>query len=161
MSLSQVSEVIFILFIPFCLKKFGIKKVILMSLFAWVFRFGFFGLGNPEGIGLLFLILSMIIYGLAFDFFNISGSLFIDKEVSPKIRSSAQGLFMMMVNGIGAFLGGYGSGYIVDYFTENNTKDWSSIWFVFATYALVIGIAFALFFKYKHHPKENFKNIKH
>ena len=132
-----------------------------MSLFAWVFRFAFFGLGNPEGIGLVFLILSMIIYGLAFDFFNISGSLFIDKEVSPKIRSSAQGMFMMMVNGVGAFLGGYASGYVVDYFTENNTKDWSSIWFVFATYALVIGIAFAILFKYEHDPKENFNQIKH
>ena len=126
-----------------------------MSLFAWVLRFGFFGIGNPEGIGLVFLTLSMIIYGLAFDFFNISGSLFIDKEVSPKIRSSAQGLFMMMVNGIGAFLGGYGSGYVVDYFTEDNIKDWTSIWFVFAGYALIIGVAFALLFKYKHNPIEN------
>ncbi|MEC3906740.1 nucleoside permease [Tamlana sp. 2201CG12-4] len=161
MSLSQISEVIFILFIPFCLKKFGIKKVMLMSLFAWIFRFGFFGIGSPSGLGVMFLILSMIIYGLAFDFFNISGSLFIDKEVSPKIRSSAQGLFMMMVNGVGAFLGGYASGLVVDCFTEKNIKDWSSIWFVFAGYALVIGIAFALLFKYKHNSEENFNQIKH
>lgn len=161
MSLSQISEVVFILFIPFCLKKFGIKKVMLMSLFAWVFRFGFFGIGTPEGIGLMFLILSMIIYGLAFDFFNISGSLFIDKEVSPKIRSSAQGLFMMMVNGIGAFLGGYASGYVVDYFTQYETKNWSSIWFTFSVYALIIGVAFALLFKYKHNTEEKFNHIKH
>ncbi len=154
MSLSQLSEALFILLIPYALKKFGIKKVMLISLTAWVFRFGFFGFGSPEGTGLLFLVLSMIIYGLAFDFFNISGALFVDKVTSPKLRSSAQGLFMMMVNGLGVILGGYASGYVVDHFTLINIRDWKSIWLVFAAYAIIIGVAFALLFKYKHSNDE-------
>ncbi len=149
-SISQISEVVFILFIPFFMRKFGIKTIIIISFFAWVLRFGFFGIGSPEGIGLVYLILSMIVYGVAFDFFNISGSLFIDREVPPKIRSGAQGLFMMMSNGFGSVLGGYASGFVVDYFTKNDVRDWTSIWFVFSAYALINGIAFAFLFKYKH-----------
>ncbi len=123
-----------------------------MSIFAWVFRFGLFAIGNPAGIGLAFLILSMIIYGMAFDFFNISGSLFVEKEADIKIRASAQGLFMLMTNGLGAFFGGLLSGRVVDYFTHDGVKDWQSIWFTFAGYALVLGIVFPLVFKYKHDP---------
>lgn len=153
MSVSQISETLFILAIPFFLRRFGIKVVVLLSIFAWVLRFGFFGLGNP-GEGLYLLILSMIIYGVAFDFFNISGSLFIETEAKPEIRASAQGLFMIMTNGIGAFVGASASGLVVDYFTSaDGIKDWSQIWFVFASYALVIGILFAVFFRYKHNPK--------
>ena len=153
MSISQMAETLFILAIPFFLRRFGIKKVMLMSMFAWVLRFGLFGIGNP-GEGLVFLILSMIIYGVAFDFFNISGSLFVETEAKPEIRASAQGLFMIMSNGIGAFIGGVSSGWVVDHFTSSNgIKDWPSIWFVFATYALTIGILFAIFFRYKHVQK--------
>lgn len=159
MSISQMSETLFILTIPFFLRKFGIKKVMLMSMFAWVLRFGLFGLGNP-GSGFTLLVLSMIIYGMAFDFFNISGSLFVETEANPKIRASAQGLFMIMANGLGAFIGGMGSGWVVDYFTENGIKDWQSIWFTFAIYALIIGLAFMVLFKYKHNP-ETVKNLKH
>ncbi|MES2329847.1 MAG: nucleoside permease [Bacteroidota bacterium] len=150
-SISQISETVFILTIPFFLRKFGIKNVMLMSIFAWVFRFGLFGIGNP-GSGLYLLIASMIIYGMAFDFFNISGSLFVEKEADIKIRASAQGLFMLMTNGIGAFLGGTIAGRVVDYYTVNGVKDWHSIWFAFAGYALVLGILFPLFFRYKHDP---------
>lgn len=160
MSVSQMSETLFILTIPFFLKKFGIKKVMLMSMFAWVFRFGLFGIGSPLGIGLGFLILSMIIYGMAFDFFNISGSLFVETEAEPKIRASAQGLFMIMTNGLGAIIGAYGSGVIVDLFTHDGTRDWQSIWFIFAAYALVIGVLFMLLFKYKHNP-EAIKSVQH
>ena len=149
MSVSQISETLFILTIPFFLLKFGIKKVMLLSIFAWVFRFGLFGIGNP-GAGLLFLILSMIIYGLAFDFFNISGSLFVKKEADSSMVASAQGLFMLMTNGIGAFLGGTLSGVVVDYFTVDGVKDWQSIWFTFAGYSLILGIVFPFIFKYKH-----------
>jgi NHS family xanthosine MFS transporter len=148
-SISQISETLFILTIPFFLKRFGIKRVMLMSIFAWVFRFALFGIGNP-GSGLFFLVLSMIIYGMAFDFFNISGSLFIEKEVPITIRASAQGLFMIMTNGLGAFLGGIGSGWVVDHFTVDGLKDWPKIWFVFAAYALLLGIVFPFAFKYKH-----------
>jgi NHS family xanthosine MFS transporter len=148
-SISQISETLFILTIPFFLRRFGIKQVMLMSIFAWVFRFGLFAIGDP-GAGLWLLILSMIIYGMAFDFFNISGSLFVEKEADIKIRASAQGLFMLMTNGIGAFLGNYISGRVVDHFTANGVKDWRSIWFAFAAYALLLGIIFPLVFRYKH-----------
>lgn len=148
-SISQISETLFILTIPFFLQRFGIKKVMLMSIFAWVLRFGLFGIGNP-GSGLYLLVLSMIIYGMAFDFFNISGSLFVEKEADVKIRASAQGLFMLMTNGLGAFLGGELSGRVVDYFTVNGVKDWQSIWFAFAGYALVLGVIFPFIFKYKY-----------
>ncbi len=150
-SISQMSETLFILTIPFFLRKFGIKKVMLMSMFAWVFRFGLYGIGNPGG-GLWLLVLSMIVYGMAFDFFNISGSLFVEREADVKMRASAQGLFMMITNGIGAFIGGTISGMVVDYFTVNGVRDWHSIWFSFAAYALLIGIAFPLVFRYKHDP---------
>ncbi len=160
MSLSQISETLFILTIPFFLKRYGIKKVMLMSMFAWVFRFGLFGIGSPEGLGLVALILSMIIYGMAFDFFNISGSLFVEMEAEPKIRASAQGLFMIMTNGIGAMIGAYGSGLIIDMFTHNGHKDWHTIWLIFAAYALIIALLFMVLFKYKHNP-EAMKNVHH
>jgi NHS family xanthosine MFS transporter len=150
-SISQISETLFILTIPFFLRKFGIKRVMIISMFAWVLRFGLFGVGNP-GAGLPLLILSMIVYGMAFDFFNISGSLFVEKEANPNIRASAQGLFMIVTNGLGAYIGGRGSGMVVDYFTTNGIRDWQSIWFSFAGYALVLGIIFPLVFKYKHDP---------
>jgi MFS transporter, NHS family, xanthosine permease len=160
LSISQISETLFILAIPFFLRKFGIKKVMTISIFAWVFRFGLFGIGNP-GAGLPFLLLSMIVYGMAFDFFNISGSLFVEKEAPSSIRASAQGLFMFMTNGLGAYIGGKGSGMIVDYYTKTNaatndivSRDWQSIWFVFAAYALVIGLIFPFVFKYKHNAAD-------
>ena len=160
MSISQISETLFIITIPFFLKRFGIKKVMLMSMFAWVLRFGLFGIGSPVGFGAVAIILSMIVYGMAFDFFNISGSLFVEQETDKKIRGSAQGLFIIMTNGIGAIIGAYGSGYIIDMFTENGVKDWHAIWFIFAAYALVIGLLFAVLFKYKHEP-EKLGEIKH
>ena len=156
MSLSQISETLFILTIPFFLKRFGIKTVMLMSMFAWFFRFGLFAVGSPVGWGLAALVLSMIVYGMAFDFFNISGSLFVELEVDTKIRSSAQGLFIIMTNGFGAMIGAYGSGLIIDWLN----RDWEKIWLVFALYALVIAILFMILFKYKHNP-EAIKEIKH
>lgn len=159
-SLSQISETLFILAIPFFLRRFGIKQVMLISMLAWVLRFGLFGLGNP-GSGISLLILSMIVYGMAFDFFNISGSLFVDKEAKPEIRASAQGLFMLMTNGLGAILGGLFAGKVVDYFSDAaGNKSWQNIWFTFAAYALVIAVLFLALFKYKHNPKD-MENIKH
>jgi NHS family xanthosine MFS transporter len=152
LSISQISETLFILTIPFFLKKLGIKKVMLMSIFAWFFRFGLFAIGNP-GNRLILLVLSMIIYGMAFDFFNISGSLFVEKEADIKIRASAQGLFMLMTNGIGAYIGGELSGRVVDHFTVNGVKDWQSIWLTFAAYAFVLGVIFPFVFRYKHDEK--------
>ncbi|UOK41857.1 MULTISPECIES: nucleoside permease [Flavobacterium] len=154
MSISQISETLFILAIPFFLKRFGIKNVMLMSMLAWVLRFGLFAYGDPEG-GLWMIILSCIVYGMAFDFFNISGSLFVETTTDSKIRSSAQGLFMMMSNGFGAFFGGIISGYVIDkYFTVDGQRDWHNIWLAFAGYALVIAVAFAVLFKHKHDLKD-------
>jgi NHS family xanthosine MFS transporter len=150
-SISQISETLFILTIPFFLQRFGIKIVMLISILAWVFRFGLFAVGDP-GAGLWMLVLSMIIYGMAFDFFNISGSLFVDREAESTIRASAQGLFMVMTNGLGAFFGSIAAGMVVDHFTVDGVKDWQSIWLTFAGYALVLGLLFPFLFKYKHDP---------
>ena len=154
MSISQISETLFILAIPFFLKKFGIKQVMLFSMIAWVLRFGLFAYGNPTD-GLWMIIMSCIVYGMAFDFFNISGSLFVETSTDSTIRSSAQGLFMMMTNGFGAVFGSISSGYMIDhYFTSDTGKDWHHIWLTFALYALIIAVLFALLFKHKHNPKD-------
>jgi len=160
MSISQISETVFILAIPFFLKRFGIKQVMLISMFAWVLRFGLFAYGDPAD-GLWMIIMSCIVYGMAFDFFNISGSLFVETTTDSKIRSSAQGLFMMMSNGFGALFGGLLSGIVIDkYFTHDGSRDWHSIWLSFAGYALVIAILFAVMFKHKHDPKA-VENVSH
>ncbi len=160
MSISQISETLFILAIPFFLKRFGIKQVMLISMLAWVLRFGLFAYGNPVD-GLWMIIVSCIVYGMAFDFFNISGSLFVETTTDSKIRSSAQGLFMMMSNGFGAFFGGLLSGIVIDkFFTHYGIRDWHNIWLAFSGYALVIAILFAVFFKHKHNPEE-VVNVSH
>ena len=161
LSISQVSETVFILAIPFFLKRFGIKKVMLISMFAWVLRFALFSYGNPAD-GLWMIILSCIVYGMAFDFFNISGSLFVETTTDSSIRSSAQGLFMMMTNGVGAFMGSKVSGYVIDkYYTgSDGGREWHGIWLSFAIYALVIAVLFAVFFRHKHNPKD-VAEIKH
>lgn len=151
MSISQISETLFILAIPFFLKRFGIKQVMLISMFAWVLRFGLFAYSNPAD-GLWMIILSCIVYGMAFDFFNISGSLYVDTQVKPGIRASAQGIFMMMTNGFGAYLGSKLSGIaIAKYFTNSkNELEWQGIWTSFAIYALIVAVLFAVLFRYKH-----------
>ena len=161
MSISQISETLFILAIPFFLKRYGIKKVMLISMVAWVLRFALFAYGDPEG-GLWMIVLSCIIYGMAFDFFNISGSLFVETQCDSSMRSSAQGLFMMMTNGFGAILGSWLSGIIIGTFFTNESGDfvWMNIWNSFAIYSLVIAIFFAILFKHKHNPKE-LSEIKH
>lgn len=158
-SISQISETLCILLIPFCLKRLGIKKVMLLAMLAWVLRFGLFAIGNP-GSGLIFIILSMIVYGVAFDFFNISGSLFVDKETDKNIRSSAQGLFMMMTNGFGATIGMLSAQEVVNYFVfnasegSNTLQGWQTCWFIFAAYALIVAILFSILFNYKHETEK-------
>lgn len=153
-SLSQISETCCILLIPFFLSRFGIKKVMLIAMVAWVLRFGLFGLGNP-GDGVWMFILSMIVYGVAFDFFNVSGSLFVDKETDVSVRSSAQGLFIIMTNGFGATIGTLSAQAVVNCFVDFNSTapqvdGWSKAWFIFAAYALIVAVLFAIVFKYKH-----------
>ena len=151
-SISQMSETLCILLIPFCLKRFGIKNVMLISMFAWVFRFGLFGLGNPSD-GVWMFILSMIVYGVAFDFFNVSGALYVDTVTDSTIRSSAQGLFMIMTNGIGATIGTLCAQQVVNHYVYSQSnpilmmEGWSTTWLIFAAYALAVAILFALIFK--------------
>ena len=159
-SISQISETFCILLIPFFMKRYGIKQVMLIAMFAWVLRFGFLGLGNP-GAGIWLFILSMIIYGMAFDFFNISGSLYVDKATDPTMRSSAQGLFILMTNGIGATVGSVAAQQVVNVFTHQETMNgaiytignWGATWSAFSVYALIVGVLFALIF----HPKKEMK----
>ncbi|MDY4625103.1 MAG: nucleoside permease [Prevotella sp.] len=156
-SLSQISETCCILLIPFFMKRYGIKNVMLIAMFAWVLRFGLFGLGNP-GQGVWLFVLSMLVYGVAFDFFNISGSLFVDQNTHPEVRSSAQGLFMLMTNGIGATIGTLAAQAVINHYTHPlplngnvyTVGNWQQCWFIFAAYALVVGVAFWLIFR----PKE-------
>lgn len=146
-SISQISETLCILLIPFFMSRFGIKKVMLISMIAWVLRFGLFGLGDP-GRGVWMLILSCIVYGMAFDFYNISGSLYVDRNTDTKMRSSAQGLFMLMTNGLGATLGTWAAGLVVNRFVFGATQpNWSAAWYCFAGYALIVAILFAICFK--------------
>lgn len=152
-SLSQLSETLCILLIPFCLKRFGIKRVVLIAMLSWVARFGLFAIGYPTMPGVLYLALSMVVYGIAFDFFNISGSLFVNNEAGPAMRSSAQGLFMLMTNGLGATIGTLAAQAVVNHFTSNvnglQVGDWTTVWTIFASYSLVVAIAFAILFRYK------------
>ncbi|MDE6487332.1 MAG: MFS transporter [Muribaculaceae bacterium] len=151
-SLSQMSETLCILLIPFFLRRFGIKTVMLMAMLAWVFRFGFFGIGNP-GDGVWLFVLSMIVYGIAFDFFNVSGSLYVDQQTTPEIRSSAQGLFMIMTNGIGATIGTLSAQAVINRVVYSQPEGvaqatgWSHAWLIFAAYALVVAVLFFLIFK--------------
>lgn len=166
-SLSQMSETLCILLIPFFLKRFGIKRVMLLAMLAWVLRYLFFAVGDP-GSGVVWFVLSMIVYGVAFDFFNISGSLFVDKETSLDIRNSAQGLFMMMTNGLGASIGTLSAQMVIDRYVNSLGANadpmavwhgWTTCWYIFAGYALVVAVAFAIMFRYKHEP-ESVKPVK-
>lgn len=169
-SLSQISEALCILLIPFFLSRFGIKKVMLIAMFAWVLRFGFFGVGSPETVlGLVALFSSMIVYGVAFDFFNVSGALFVEREAGATYQASAQGLFMLMTNGIGASVGTWLAGKVVNHYCGWNADGffvarpeveggWPTVWFIFAGYALVVALAFWVLFKYKHNPSVELKH---
>lgn len=153
-SLSQVAEALCILLIPFFLKRYGIKVVMLIAMFSWVGRFGLFGLGNPAFPGVILFVVSCIVYGVAFDFFNVSGGLFVDQECDSNVRASAQGLFMLMTNGLGATIGTLLAGEVINkYCTWNEhgylVGDWQSAWFIFAGFALIVAIAFMILFKEK------------
>lgn len=156
-SISQCAEALCILLIPFCLNRFGIKGVMLIAMFGWVFRFGFFGIGNTAPEGITFLILSCIVYGVAFDFFNVSGGLYVDSKTNPSMRSSAQGLFMLMTNGIGASLGTFIAGeFVVNKLVYSpavaddpiaQLAGWHASWLIFAAYALIVAVMFWICFR--------------
>lgn len=159
LSLSQISETLFILAIPFFLKRFGIKNVMLMSFFAWFLRFGLFSIGDPGFPGIISLLLSMVVYGMAFDFFNISGSIFVESETPPSMRASVQGLFILATNGLGAVIGSSLSGQVVQAYTVEGSVQWSTVWAIFSGYALITGILFLFLFRYKARPNEEIKHI--
>lgn len=150
-SLSQISEALCILMIPFFLRRYGIKVVMLIAMFAWVFRFGFFGVGSPTMPGVTFFILSCIVYGVAFDFFNVSGGIFVNQECDTSVQASAQGLFMLMTNGLGATIGTLSAGAIVNHFCswqgDYLLGEWQTCWFIFSSFALVVGVTFAIVFR--------------
>ena len=157
-SVSQICEALCLLLSPFFLKRFGIKKVMLIAMFGWVLRFGFFGIGSTESaLGIVFLFLSCVVYGVAFDFFNVSGALFVEQEASKPMQANAQGLFMLMTNGIGASVGTWIAGMIVNRYCSWSDQfllgNWNMVWFIFASYALVVAVLFAALFKYKHERK--------
>lgn len=160
-SISQIAEALCILLIPYFLRRFGIKIVMLIAMLAWFLRFGFFGLGSPDMPGVLLFILSCIVYGVAFDFFNVSGAMFVDKECDPKVKASAQGLFMLMTNGLGATIGTLAAGAVIDKYCKwielGDQKylvgDWQTSWLIFSAFALVVAVLFAIVFKYKHNPE--------
>lgn len=155
-SLSQISETCCILLIPYCLKRFGIKRVMMIAMLAWMLRFGLFGAGDP-GPGVWMFVLSCIVYGVAFDFFNISGALFVDENTDESIRSSAQGLFMLMTNGLGATLGTWIAGLVINHFVYASANvapmealvGWRTSWYIFAAYSLVVLVLFVFLFKEK------------
>ena len=146
-SISQVSETLGILLIPIAMRLFGIKRVMLIAMFAWVLRFGLFGAGDT-GSGVWMLIVSMLVYGVAFDFFNISGSLYVNQRTTSSIQNSAQGLFMLMTNGIGATIGTLSAQAVINHFVYNSANpNWSTAWYIFAGYALVVAVLFMILFK--------------
>lgn len=154
-SISQCSEALCILMIPFFMKRYGIKNVMLIAMFAWVLRFGFFGIGSPTFPGVILFVLSCIVYGVAFDFFNVSGALFVDQQCDPSVKASAQGLFMLMTNGLGATIGTLAAGEVINHYCQWNADgflegDWATCWFIFAGFALCVGVVFALVF----HPRK-------
>ena len=158
-SLSQIAEALCILLIPYFLKRYGIKIVMLIAMSAWVLRFGFFGIGNPAFPGVILIVLSCIVYGVAFDFFNVSGGIFVDKECEPDVKASAQGLFMLMTNGLGATIGTLAAGLVINnlchwneqgFLVGNTPTSWSMAWYIFAGFALVVAVAFWILFDYKH-----------
>ncbi len=162
LSISQISETVFILTIPFFLKRFGIKKVMLLSMFAWVLRYALFAAGYSD-IGIMMIILSCVVYGMAFDFFNISGSMFIEHNTDSSVRSSAQGLFMMMTNGFGAYFGTIASSWVIDtyFITQSGDTNWEGIWISFALYSLCVALLFWIFFKHKHEDEKIHSSQSH
>ncbi|MCO8050735.1 MFS transporter [Proteus penneri] len=145
LSISQISEVVFILFLPLLLKRVRIETIVLFSMIAWILRFGFFAYGDYTSLGQIVLLLSMIVYGCAFDFFNISGSLFLEKEIPLQYRSTAQGMFMTLVNGFGTYLGAMLSGWVIDLYTTNGAVDWKSFWLIFTGYTVAITALYLIF----------------
>jgi nucleoside transporter len=153
MSLGLLSEFLFMLAIPFALRRFGVKWILIIGLIGWIVRFFLFSNGDG-GSGLWMLYMAILLHGLCFDFFFVSGQIYTDAKAGPKIKNQAQGLISLATYGIGMLIGSWLSGKVVDYYTVNEIKNWASIWMVPAGIAAVVLVLFVLFFK------DNTRDIK-
>ncbi len=148
MILGQVSEAIFILAIPFLFNSIGVKKMLLLGMTAWILRYVFFAFGNSDA-NLWMLYAGIILHGICYDFFFVTGYMYTEKKAGEKIKNAAQGLFTFATYGVGMFIGTWFSGFATDYYTTDGVHQWKEIWFVPAFVAVAVLIYFILFFKEK------------
>lgn len=145
MSLGQASEVVFMLLIPFAFARFGVKWMLVVGLIAWIIRFIGFGYGDASSEWLLYL--AIVLHGVCYDFFFVTGQIYTDSKAGEKYRSSAQGLISIATYGIGMGIGSWISGVVADMYTVDGVKNWTSIWMVPAGIAAVVLVLFVLFFR--------------
>ncbi|MEO5600163.1 MAG: nucleoside permease [Cyclobacteriaceae bacterium] len=148
MTLGQVSEALFILAIPFLFNSIGVKKMILIGMVAWFLRYVFFAHGDT-GSNLWMLYAGIILHGICYDFFFVTGYMYTEKKAGPKIKNAAQGLFTFATYGLGMFIGTWVSGFVANHYTVNNQYDWTRIWYVPAGIAVFVLVYFLIFFKEK------------
>lgn len=148
MVLGQISEAVFILAIPFLFNSIGVKKMLLIGMTAWILRYLCFAFGNID-VNLWMLYAGIILHGVCYDFFFVTGYMYTEKKSNDKIKSAAQGLFTFVTYGLGMFIGTWFSGFVTSYYTVNGAYNWRSIWFVPAYIAIAVLICFIFFFKEK------------
>jgi MFS family permease len=147
MTIGQISEVFFMLLLPYFFKKFGFKKTILVGMLAWTLRYFLFAYGNAGELTFMLLI-GIGLHGICYDFFFVSGQIYTDSKAGPKYKSSAQGLITLATYGIGMLIGFWMAGIVSDfYLTTDGMHLWKNIWLIPSAIALVVTIIFILFFK--------------
>jgi nucleoside transporter len=146
MSLGQVSEIVFLLLLPFAYRKWGLKNIFIIGLLAWVIRFLFFGYGTADNTPWM-LYLAILLHGVCYDFFFVSGQIYIDKKAGTAIKAQAQGLITLATYGIGMLLGNLIAGYVKDMNTLSNVTNWTNVWLVPAGIASLVLLLFMFFFK--------------
>src|SRR6478736_8517109 len=148
MTLGQFSEAGFILVIPFLFNSIGVKRILIMGILGWTLRYLCFAFGNMEANSWM-LYVGIVLHGVCYDFFFVTGYMYTEKKAGEKIKSAAQGLFTFATYGLGMFIGTWISGFVTNNYTTNNVHDWKSIWFVPAYVAVGVIVYFLLFFKEK------------
>jgi nucleoside transporter len=150
MTLGQMSEIVFMLLMPYFLLRLGVKKLLLIGMVAWAARYALFAYGNPSSL-MWMLYAGIILHGICFDFIFVTGQIYVDQKAGPRIRAAAQGLFALVTMGFGYFIGGIVSGRVVDANAVSGGHDWQSVWLVPSIGAFVILLGFAALFKERHH----------